>query len=120
MFVGNGNVGKTTLLRGLTGHVQVSWMQRLAGNNATQGTVSKGNLGPSINNHRWIFNHLWTYIDISTDGIDICEWKVPKELTEELLPGDEDYLQFNCWDFAGQEVDLPLSQTRNNNLRLLL
>ncbi len=48
MFVGNGNVGKTTLLRGLMEEIPITWMQRLAGATQQNTPVTKGHLGPSI------------------------------------------------------------------------
>lgn len=43
-------------------------------------------------------------MNISTDGIDICDWEVDPKYTEESLPAPDDRLVFSCWDFAGQEV----------------
>eukprot|EP00026_Physarum_polycephalum_P000314 Phypoly_transcript_00314.p1 GENE.Phypoly_transcript_00314~~Phypoly_transcript_00314.p1 ORF type:complete len:1738 (-),score=158.13 Phypoly_transcript_00314:23-5236(-) len=88
MFVGNGNVGKTMLMRALTEHIPPTLIQRMTG------TV----VNPSEN--------ITTPIpsNISTDGIDISDWTVNQALTQDLLPLEDDRLVFSCWDFAGQEV----------------
>eukprot|EP01087_Luapelamoeba_hula_P024976 TRINITY_DN9696_c0_g1_i1.p1 TRINITY_DN9696_c0_g1~~TRINITY_DN9696_c0_g1_i1.p1 ORF type:complete len:1325 (+),score=299.28 TRINITY_DN9696_c0_g1_i1:269-4243(+) len=78
MFVGNGNVGKTTLLKNFTG--------------------DKICTGEEPN--------------VATDGIDIRTWSVKHpgkgHLSSEATINDEQlssrFINFSCWDFAGQEV----------------
>ena len=84
-------------------------MQRLAGQQSQPPTSPKSSHTPSIRSALlvyllWAESFHWNSIDISTDGIDICDWEVHPSLTEDLLPVPDDRLVFSCWDFAGQEV----------------
>jgi len=76
MFVGQGNVGKTSLLNALQqGRKKKGLRQLLKGDDTKKRNVA-------------------------TDGIDISEWN----LKSPLLPSPDDSLTFSAWDFAGQEV----------------
>jgi Leucine-rich repeat (LRR) protein len=76
MFVGQGNVGKTSLLNALRqGRKKKGLRQLLKGDDTKKRNVA-------------------------TDGIDITEWNVKSP----QLPSADDTLTFSAWDFAGQEV----------------
>jgi len=104
MFVGNGNVGKTTLLHNFTRAKRIT----TAGQAPTAQPVSsssrlrtKSNLKENVQTN------------LATDGIDIHRWDVKHPAcchkdenvsSENIVDIGNKYINFLCWDFAGQEV----------------
>lgn len=80
MFVGNGSVGKTSLLKALM---------------SKKKTPKAGLTKKLLQNADKL-----SETSVATDGIDICEFPVKDK---ELIPGGEK-LYFSAWDFAGQKV----------------
>lgn len=84
MVVGNGNVGKTTLLRRL----------RVMTDRSSRTKVSR--FSGFKKNSSWMASN--ESVPLLTDGIDITDWDVDTDSKE------VDRITLNAWDFAGQEV----------------
>eukprot|EP00029_Vermamoeba_vermiformis_P006458 TRINITY_DN2538_c0_g2_i1.p1 TRINITY_DN2538_c0_g2~~TRINITY_DN2538_c0_g2_i1.p1 ORF type:complete len:1060 (+),score=232.58 TRINITY_DN2538_c0_g2_i1:295-3474(+) len=96
MFVGNGDVGKTSLLRSLKQKKKNAARSFLEG---AIGVVSNQSSSSSIANSGST-PEMVSGKPQATDGIDISEWSVKDK---EIIPNNE-RLHFSAWDFAGQEV----------------
>jgi len=81
MFVGNGNVGKTTLMGNLAKTTKDE--KSVGGMSSSAVPVARDKRADTFNT--------------ATDGIDIRLWSVKH-------PSQNDTIRFSCWDFAGQEV----------------
>mgnify|MGYP002388217549 FL=1 len=76
MFVGNGNVGKTTLLDIFLKKNRIDEIKKYA---------KRKQANP------------FEFPNVATDGIDIHTWFV-----EHPDADDGTYMRYSCWDFAGQ------------------
>ncbi|XP_068698664.1 leucine-rich repeat serine/threonine-protein kinase 1-like [Montipora capricornis] len=96
MFVGVANIGKTTLLNQLrqegTGSYQnsppVGWTDRKLRKRRSNSTIGRGKK-PDVN--------------ISTVGVDVCDWIYPKKTDFAFGRADNrPSIKFSTWDFGGQ------------------
>ncbi|KAL6069141.1 Myotubularin-like phosphatase domain [Balamuthia mandrillaris] len=85
MFVGDENVGKTSLLRNLL-------LKHKSKTQATAANAAEAEKEKDKDRE--------AYLNVATDGIDIHRWMVPHP--NKALKGS--HVVFSCWDFAGQEV----------------